>query len=295
MIANNLFNFSMKNKMLVPFFTKSSNVQNCSYRRKYDLVYMMEKYATSSMDYLQWVNENVNPNKNKNAIEFIDISGLALMKHKEVFSKFQNVYVLDQYFGGMIHFKTAIKNIVSNLKVSLSTKSKLNLPNHSIDIIFSNSSFSLIPEDVRMSFLSEGLRVLKDDGVLYFSNLSAEYYDSIYELLIEYDSRLASGLDWSQFQIVNVDKVHDFFKLIFSEVKVEYFKSDWWITNVDDLIGYLLSEREFDSLKLIISESGLSKFRTFLLNKIKEDGGILIKRRVSLIIGKNKCSLKLAV
>ena len=84
MIANNLFNFSMKNKMLVPFFTKSSNVQNCSYRRKYDLVYMMEKYATSSMDYLQWVNENVNPNKNKNAIEFIDISGLALMKHKEV-------------------------------------------------------------------------------------------------------------------------------------------------------------------------------------------------------------------
>ena len=57
----------------------------------------------------------------------------------------------------------------------------------------------------------------------------------------------------------------------------------------------LLSEREFDSLKLIISESGLSKFRTFLLNKIKEDGGILIKRRVNLIIGKNKCSLKLAV
>ena len=51
-----------------PFFTKSSNVQNCSYRRKYDLVYMMEKYATSSLDYLQWVNENVNPNKNKNGI-----------------------------------------------------------------------------------------------------------------------------------------------------------------------------------------------------------------------------------
>ena len=32
-----------------------------------------------------------------------------------------------------------------------------------------------------------------------------------------------------------------------------------------------------------------------VLNKIKEDGGILIKRRVNLIIGKNKCSLKLAV
>ena len=39
----------------------------------------------------------------------------------------------------------------------------------------------------------------------------------------------------------------------------------------------------------------LKKYTTIKINKIKEYVGILIKSLVNLIIGKNKCSLKLAV
>lgn len=295
MIENNLFAFRRKKKKSVPFLTKSSNVQNCSYRRKYDLVYMIEKYGGSSKNYIQWFNENVNPNGNKNAIEFVDVSGLSIMKHKDTFVKFRNVYVLDQHFGNMVHFKTSIKNVVSDFKVRLSTESKLNFPNDSIDIIYTNSLFNLIPECVKLNFLSEGLRILKNDGVFYFANLSSEYYDCIYQLLNSYNSHLAEGLDMSKCVSFDVDEIQHFLEPIFLDVQVENFNCDWWITNVDDFIGYLLSEREFEGVRPLISEGGLSKFRIFLLNKIKQDGGILVKRRINLIVCKNKCSLELVV
>ena len=119
--------------------------------------------------------------------------------------------------------------------------------------------------------------------------LTTDFYNSIYQLLDEFNPIFAKSLDLNHFIDLNPQEISKFLNSYFLEVKVEEVNSNWWVTDADDLIGYLLSDRQFISLRVVIAKYGLSNFRKFLMNKIKKDGGILVKRHVNIISSKNKC------
>lgn len=287
MIANNLFNLRSRKKTSI-----YSNVQNYNCQRKYDLAYMIDKYKTSAHNYEKWVRENINPSGDKKAIEFISLDKLFFTMNPNYMKLFRNIYVLDKQDGLVIQLKSSIKQALKTFITKNEKNKKLDLDNNSIDIICTSDVFSTYPAKVRFDFLSESLRVLKHNGIFYFKCHSDDYFNSIYQLLSEYDSTFASNLNIDNFSILNIDEVCEYFSSLFSDVDFEEFNGDWWITNVDDFIGYLLSEKSFDSLKPIISASGLSNFRKFLLKKVDEDGGILIKHRIHIITCKYKHELK---
>lgn len=244
---------------------------------QYDLVYMFQRYSLNPDSFIQWFIKKMNLTGNEVALELGCFSKSYWTHNLQYAQLFQKLYLVDEKIDNILLAKRILKKN-SNINVTLHLSEGLDIENQTVDLAYSSNLDCYHP-----SLLSEAIRVLKDDGIFYYTHILEDYYASIYRLLEEYDFNLSIMRSLSRHLKPNTQEVEQLLASTFSKIESSEYQAQWMVDNVDDLIGFILCDPEFKDIKNQIFTSGISKFRAFLQNKIERLGGISIMRRVIVI------------
>lgn len=248
---------------------------------QYDLVYMFQRYSLNPYSFIQWFIEKMNLTGNEVALELGCFSKSYWTHNLQYAYLFQKLYLVDEKIDNILQSKRILKKH-SNINITLHHSEGLDIENQMIDLAYS-SNLDLNLDHSKSSLLSEIIRVLKNDGTFYYTHIVEDYYASIYLLLEEYDVKLSIMQSLSRHLKPNIQEAEQLLASTFSMIESSQYQAQWMVDNVDDLIGFILCDPEFKEIKNQIFISGISKFRSFLQNKIERLGGISIMRRVIVI------------
>ena len=265
----------------------NDRIESLSYQNhQYDLAYMIQRYSLH-LDSLTWLIQQMNLTGNEVALELGCFSKSYCIQDLKYAHLFKNLYVVDKKIDRLLPIKRMIKRF-SPENVEFHHSDKLEIKNQTVDIIYS-SNLALRQDKFDLKLLLDSFHSLKkDEGTFYYIDIIEDYYASLYRLLLEYDkdlplySRLSKHLTVSDFDF------KQFLNQNFSVIEENDYQDQLLVDNVDDLIGFILSDSEFNDIKGQLFSRGISKFRIFLQNKIDKLGGVMILRNVRLISCKQK-------
>jgi len=278
--------FKTDSKVLFTKLSKIKMKQQAIIKQEYDVTYMSRNYGLKKGSFLEWMLNKMQPTGNESVLDYCYIKHLTSGPEEAYFNSFEKVYVLDdsnEPFRAKFKLFDCFLEIIIRLNCNL----KIDVPSNSIDYIYANYRLSPMTEVEQEITILEFLRILKSTGTFYLTALSSEYYSAIHKLFEEYDVKEIN------LSLHNIDQVTNQLKDYFGDVRVDTYKSDLWITNVDDLISYILLDPELKYFNSVISSQGISKLRHSLTQKIQQEGGILIPYHVNVIESRHKIQLKL--
>ena len=242
---------------------------------KYDLMYMFERYGINHNCDI-WLTYNSDMNGNEVVVK---LGCLSLSYWTSGFypsRRFQQLYLVDEQLENILRIKRMLVN-PSDINIMLNRGKGLEIESKTADIVYS-SNLDLRSEEKQMDIFLDGIRALKDDGVFYYIKIVEDYYASVYRLLAEFDQSLREKSLDNQYYYNSVTPAERFLNQTFRQITVGDYESLMRVDNVDDFIGFILSDPEFQDVKYQLFKSGISKFRNFLQGRIERFGGILINR-----------------
>jgi len=266
-----------------PFFTKNTDLSALDQelylksRINNSLTHLLHKCETDA-SYIHWLAEKASFNGGEIIVQ---IGALSKYFGSSIFKQlnyFKQVQIIGETKENCFKLKLMLKNIFPN--VNYFDSLNLQIEDQSVDAVHTVVKQD---EEGEIKLLPDIFRVLNSNGVFYLTTIMEDYEIAIHQLCKEFNH--AYQLQ-SKHQI-HIDKRKLFLANYFSSIEVEEFTSHMKITNVDDLMVYILSEHQYDQLKAIILKTGLSKFRNFLENKMKADGAITIKMKIKLLTCRN--------
>jgi len=269
---NQLSNLNL-GEMDVAFYQEKSYFKNTN---KYDLAYMIQKYESTGLKYHQILASKMLFNGGEVAVQlnsFNEHFGVCLLEHLDFFKK---VHFVGETKEISLRLKATLKALFPHMKFPSTFDFKIE--SQSVDAIYAVACHHY-EESIRMYVMSEMNRILKNKGKLYLTHVTEGYDIAIEKLYKEFDPTYEIEEDRKAY----VEETQLFLNHYFSNIEVNEFKSSMNITNADDLITHLLSENKYDKIKIMIARNGLSKFRSFLLTKIKNEGTIKLEKTVNLL------------
>lgn len=252
---------------------------------KYDLMYMIQRYGVQQDSYLRLV-QNVTLTGN-DVIVKLGCSSLAYWTSGlHPTSLFKKLYLVDEKLENILRIKRMLVNPY-DVSVVLNWGQGLELGDKTVDIIYS-SNLDLLSEEKQKALFSEGIRILKNEGIFCYIKIVEDYYASIHRLLAAYDLSLGEKSLDERHYYVKQTVAEKMLNQTFSDVTVNEYESLMVIDNVDDFIGFILSDSEFKEIKYQLFKSGISKFRLFLQQQIDRCGGIKINRKNKVYMYKQR-------
>lgn len=245
--------------------------------RRYCLAEMIQKYESVPLSYPQWLASKMIFNGGDVVLQldsFNEFFGTQIFRYLE---PFRQIRVVGQTKQSSLRIKAALKNVLPNIQFP--TSLDFYTEQHAVDAIYAVARADK-PSVIEPSLLSEVLFTLNNNGVFYLTFIIKDYDVAIHQLYKQFElSYTAESCEPIQFSESKL-----YLSNYFSSIEVNDFTSVMIITNADDLIGYILSDDKYSHLKRLIAQNGLSKFRNFLVNKIQEEGGLVVERQIKLLI-----------
>lgn len=253
--------------------------------RRYDFPYMVERYGVNPDSFVPWLMKQMNLTGNEVALELGCFSDSYWIHNLEYAHSFKKLYLVDMCVDRILHTKRLLKR-QSEATIELNQSENLTIEAKSVDVIYV-CHHEADRKRNKPEVMLEMMRVLKDNGSFYYTMIVEDYAASIYRLLEEFDSKLSFENEMRS-KVPAEYKAQKVLAMSFLNTEESEFQSQLFIDNVDDLIGFILTADEFKTLAPMIFKTGLSKFRTFLQERIETLGGISLTRRISVV----KCSGK---
>jgi len=244
--------------------------------KSYSLADMVQKYETVSLGYPQWLAAKMILNGGEVALQldsFYDYFGTQIFRYLD---SFKEVRVVGETKQSSLKLKVYLKNMLPNVQFPASLS--FYTEEQAVDAVYAVAGRGT-SEFNQSKLISDILYTLKDQGVFYLTFIVKDYDVAIHQLYKEFDS---------SYTVVATESIEFLESKLylgnyFNSIEVSDFTSTMAITNVDDLIAYILSDDKYDQLKVLIAQNGLSKFRNFLIEKIQTDGSLLVERQIKLL------------
>ena len=237
-----------------------------------------DKYSVNKTGWFPWLYSNLNLKKANQVLE-IGCGDGSLWKNEKKNLRHHEIFLSDISEGMLDSARTNLGNDFSYMKFS---GESIPFKSNYFDVVIANHVLFYM-NDLPLA-ISEISRVLKPDGYFYCSTYGEGHMKEVRELAEEFDSRI----------ILSKEPLYDAFGLHngmsklkgkFKDVHLHIYEDHLEVTDAEDLIDYILSCHGNQRERL---SKRITEFKTFLQNKIDENGYIHITKECGMFECKNK-------
>lgn len=190
-------------------------------------------YSTNKMGYGNWIVSNYDIKEGTRVLELGCGTGRTWVGHDDVIARCEKLLLTD-FSEGML--ETARENVGEKDNVEYKQADIQDLPfeDSSFDVVIANAMLYHIP-DLNKG-LSEVRRVLKDGGVFYCSTYGLNGFT---EEICKWFAK--DGVSFTANHNFTMDNGKEKLLTQFKNVTALHYEDSLHVTNIDDLVGYLLS------------------------------------------------------
>lgn len=242
-------------------------------------IYVHEKFSTSTIDYPQWVFDQMLNDfpADANIVEFGCGNALIWTSNVDRIPSGWTITLTD-LSGGMLH--DARENLgehADRFKYRVVNIQDIPFDDDRYDVAIANFMLYHVPD--RETALSEVRRILKPDGVFHSVTLGEKHMYEFAQLVQQVVPRYQFNANVLPFRVENAE---DELGNIFADVTVIPYDCNLRITEVEPMVAYLASTARLEN----VTHDELAKFRTLLTELMDELGEFLVQKQTVLFKSK---------
>ncbi len=235
-----------------------------------------QRYTTNPTNWYQWVATNIDFSKVTKLLE-IGCGDGDLWKWITISLRNREITLSDVDQKKLEVARNSLGNEYSYLKMN---GEELLFKNQYFDALLANYVLPYT-KDVN-KVISEVSRVLKKDGLFYATTFGKAHMQEIHDVIKQYDEKIKLKEN-TGYKAFGIDNGRQILEKYFKDIRYIGYQDVLQITNVDDLLDYIYSCIDDQRSMQRINHRLLKEY---LVNKINEDGHIIVTKELGMYICK---------